>query len=187
MAVSMRHSLEENWERSFAQVARRADDPMPAHKIAGEMLIGVVQDNFDAQGGPGERWPELSDATLLARARGRSGHGRVEYKRKRAGDGARAVTPRAASIILTAKALIWSGRLLRSITWQGSRSFIDVGSNMVQAARLFFGSREGVTPKTPARNPFSLSEAVRQDIRETYARWFFGPLTGAGPLMGGRR
>jgi phage gpG-like protein/phage gp36-like protein len=187
MAVAFRHSLEENWERSFAQVARRADNPMPAHRIVGEMLLGVVQDNFEAQGGPGERWPDLSDSTLLARARGRSGRGRVEYKRRRAADGERAVTPRAAAAILGAKALIWTGRLLRSETWQAARTYVDVGSNLVQAARLFFGSREGVKPVTPARNPFHLTDEVRQSIRETYARWFFGPLTGDGPLMGGRR
>jgi hypothetical protein len=121
MAVSLRHSLEENWERSFKEAARHIDNPMPAHKIVGEIALGRVQENFKTQSNPTERWPDLSDATLLARARGRSGRGKVEYKRRRAGDGGRAVTPRAASLILSAKALIWSGRLLRSMTWQAAR------------------------------------------------------------------
>jgi phage gpG-like protein len=178
MAVSLRHSLEENWERSFKEAARHIDNPMPAHKIVGEIALGRVEENFKTQSNPTERWPDLSDATLLARARGRSGRGKVEYKRRRAGDGGRAVTPRAASLILSAKALIWSGRLLRSMTWQAARDYVDIGTNLVQAARLFFGSRAGVKPVTPSRNPLALAESDKREIRDTYASWFFGPLTG---------
>lgn len=178
MAVSFRHSLEENWSKAFKEAARHVDDPMPAHRIVGEKLLYRVQENFDGQANPSERWPELSEATLLARARGRSGRGRVTYKRRRAADGGLAVTPRAAKLILGAKALIWSGRLLRSMTWQAAREFLDVGTNMVQAARLFFGSRAGVRPVTPARNPLVISEQDRAEVRATYASWFYAPMGG---------
>jgi phage gpG-like protein len=193
--VTMRHTVDfSTWSTPLEEAARAAGDLTPANKQVGELLINIVDRNFATEGGP-EKWPELSVETLIARAAGRSGTGQVFHDRviggaERMGPlgrdaarvraaGGRDLTARAQKVLdHGAKPLIWSGRLLRSITYRAAELFVDVGSNLVQAARLFFGSRTGVTPVTPARNPFGLTGQDKDDIHRIYVRHLFVWFTG---------
>ncbi len=192
--VTLRHSFDAaKWEGALQLGAYRARDLRPVHEPIGAFLVGVVQRNIDRGGARGD-WPDLSEATLLARARGRSGRGQVfkraqlvedmkaieaasdfdsrsQFKRRL---GARALTKRAATLIEGAKALIFSGRLLRSITYLAEATYVDVGSNLVYAARQFFGSAPGVKPVTPARNPFELLDEDEAEILRMYLDYFQG-------------
>ncbi|HLY95198.1 MAG TPA: hypothetical protein VKP14_10150 [Gaiellaceae bacterium] len=175
MSVTLRKQIDTSrWEAPLRDAARRAGDLTPVHRQIGELLTNVVHRNFDSNGNG--RWPDLSVSTLIARARGRTGTAKV-FKQARKGVESRALTKHAQTIIEGAKALIWSGRLYRSITYLADRAFVEVGSNLKQAARLFFGSGPGVRPATPARNPFELLPGDEQTIMELYRIYLTGGLT----------
>ncbi len=190
MGVTLRHEFDTSlWSSKLEEAARGAADPMGggAGEQIGELGLNVVHRTFDNEGGA-RRWPELSDATLIARARGRNGRGKVfrDSSDARAASGGHGlkgniasgavpVTARAAKIIEGAKPLIWSGRLLRSTAYAVGQAFVDIGSNLVQAARLWFGYKD----ITPARNPFDFTPEDNRQILAIVSRRIFGPLTGA--------
>lgn len=194
MSVTLHHTIDmAGWTGPMREAAARARDLTPVHREIGELLLERVTSNFEAEGGT-EKWPPLSVATLLQRARGRSGHAQVftdrvheiesqgwrmgplgrNAARVRDAFGAgRGLLKRAQQLLEGAKPLIWSGRLLRSITYDATTTFVDVGSNLVYAARQFFGARNGTTP---ARSPFGLTDHDETWIAERYREHIVGGL-----------
>ena len=72
-----------------------------------------------------------------------------------------------------AKPLIFTGRLLRSMTYVAEREYVDVGTRLAYARRLFFGWTR-TQPNTPARNPFLLAPGDQSEIVGIYQRHILG-------------
>jgi len=174
MSVAMRMDVDmSGWEDPLRRAAERVRDFRPAHRAIGELLLGEVGENFRNEGYPPGSWPDLSEVALLARARGRGGMRKI--LKGGVGGRGRQLTAEAQRAIEGAKPLVWSGRLLRSMTHHAGAAYVDVGTNLVQAARLFFGW-DGPGPKTPARNPFNFSPAVMESAKRHYVEFLRGLL-----------
>lgn len=105
---------------------RRTERPMRA---AGVLMLGSIEKNFRAQGRP-EKWTPLSDATLGRRRKGR-GRGKAQI-------------------------LIDTARLKNSHSMRLTSEGVEIGTNVIYAARQHFGYEGGAGrghSKTPAR-PF---------------------------------
>jgi phage gpG-like protein len=189
MSVFLRHTFDSSrWDEGLREAMRRASDLSPVHRQIGDAAVGWARRNFDTQG-INHDWAPLSPATLIQRAKGRSG--KVEIYERHVGrdgqgryvKGSRGgLTDRAKETMAGAKPLIWSGRLLRSMTYLAGAKWVDVGSNLVQAARLFFGAASGAptywngrqTKPTPARNPFGLTPSDEAEVWRMYVDWLWG-------------
>jgi phage gp36-like protein/phage gpG-like protein len=188
MSVLLRHTFDSSrWDEGLREAMRRASDLSPVHRQIGDAAVGWTRRNFDTQG-INHDWAPLSPATLIQRAKGeRQGRDlRAARRPRRAGpvrqglarrpDGSREGNDGGR------EAAVWSGRLLRSMTYLAGAKWVDVGSNLVQAARLFFGSASGVptywngrqTKPTPARNPFGLTPSDEAEVWRMYVDWLWG-------------
>lgn len=109
---------------------RQVQRPLEA---AGAVMLGSIEENFQQQGRP-QKWTPLSARTLAGRRQGRN--------KKR-----------------SPQILIDRARLKNSMAMKvnvGSDSYVEVGTNVVYAARHHFGYAGGTgrgRSKTPAR-PF---------------------------------
>ncbi len=169
MAVSLAYSIDmSGWTEPMRRMAAKARDLSDAHREIGELVLRRVRENFQSSGGH-EKWAPLAESTLIARARGRTGGGKVydrRYKKK-------TLTKRAMTIMANAKPLIFTARLLRSMTYVAVRDYVDIGTRIAYARRLFFGWN-GHGPKTPARNPFGLAPGDQGQILAIYQRHIMG-------------
>ena len=135
----------DGWTRAMSGVQRRARDLTPVHEQIGDMLIDEVRDNFETSGGA-EAWADLAPATLTPLRR-----------------------------LYGTRPLIKTRALLKSITKDARDAWVDVGSSMKQARRLFFGW-DGSGPRTPARSPFKFRDGVMDSIANMYLRFLYGGL-----------
>jgi len=113
----------------LVRMKRKSSDMTPALKAAGVYMLGSIEKNFRAQGRP-TKWTGLSKATLARRRRGR-GKGSPQI-------------------------LIDKARLKNSMTTRETSDTLQIGTNVVYAARHHFGYPGGTgrgRSKTPAR-PF---------------------------------
>ncbi|TEB09145.1 phage virion morphogenesis protein [Pelotomaculum propionicicum] len=145
----------------------------------GEILEQSTKERFDTEKGPdGEPWKELTQATLIARARRRtrkkdstSGF-YTQATTPRRGRAARENEPRLSArsirIMETAAILKDRGRLVRSIRSKARSDVVAVGTNLIYAAIHQFGGPAGRGRKVeiPARPYLGVSEADLSDIRE---------------------
>lgn len=184
MSAALRYTVDvSGWAQPMREAASRAEDLTPAHRVIGELVLDRTTTNFANEAGPDGPWPALSIATLIQRARGRSGRAQVfadkvierPSKQGTKSLGGRALTKRAQNVIEGAKELVFSGRLLRSLHSLATATYAEVGSNLVYAARQFFGWTE-TQPHTPARNPFHLTDADESSILRIYTDYLFGGL-----------
>jgi hypothetical protein len=166
MSVTLKYQVTDGISPKLMTCAERAEQLERPHRVIGDLLVGVTRRNMLASGGP-VNWPELAPATLLARARGRSGRQKVFVKASKKQKGQqRIMTKRAQAIIAGAKPLIFSKRLFNSLTYLARRDAVLVGSNLVYASRQFLGGGN-----VPARWPFGLTRGDRQEIRSIYSKW----------------
>jgi hypothetical protein len=204
--VNLANKIElDGWLRPLAAAAGRLRDMTPAYREVGEIMLNRVRSNFLESRGQAP-WEELAPSTLLARARGVSGKGRVfksgksvgpasrsehrllehaesatdHFRRTQLGhDVSRTLTKGARARVENAKPLIWTGRLLRANYLRVSSTFAEVYNSLVQAKRLFYGWK-GAGPQTPSRNPYFFPEEDRRKARDVFKRWIFAPLMGGG-------
>lgn len=186
------------------EVSGRLRDPTPMFRQIGEVMINRVRSNFLESRGADGPFAELAPSTLLNRARGVGGRGRVfkgrasvgpasraehrllqhtesatdHYRRTQLGhDVKRSLTKTARKNVESAKPLIWTGRLLRANYLRITSAYAEVYNGLKQAKRLFFGWT-GAGPQTPSRNPYVLRDVDSQEIKTIIKRWIFSPLTG---------
>jgi phage gpG-like protein len=165
------------WENAFKGARRRLGNLNPAHRAIGPILVEMTRQNFDTSGGNGPTWPSLAESTLIARAENPSGKADISA----AGGGAYRVFNKsgkvskvAARVMAAAKPLIWSKKLYRSIRFVIGSDYVDVGTDIMYARRLFFGWNGH--PRTPARFPFRFRVGDAARIAAIYARHIFGGL-----------
>lgn len=178
-----------SWEQAFSGALERVRNLGPALREVGKIGVGLVVRNIEDRGGPID-WPDLSPATLIERARHPNGPTRGAPKqvfsgRRRIGPagareagilektGERALTKGARTAVESARPLIWTRALLRSISYATGRDFVDYGSTMVKSWTLFLGSRAGKKPVVPARNPFGMTAADEASIGSAFVRHLF--------------
>lgn len=182
-----------NWLRACRGVQRRASNLHPAMDDAGEVGEGLTKRNIEDGGGP-ITWPDLSEYTLIQRAMHPSGpesNARQVFSSRRSVGpatgresrvlgyaGARALTKGARRVIESAKPLIWTRALLKSITHAVGTDYVDWGSSMVKSWTLFLGSRAGKKPVVPARNPFGRTAADNASITRVFLEYIRGGLRG---------
>lgn len=141
---------------------RAADMTRPMREIGG-LVRSAALESFVAQSAPdGQKWPVLSPATLIARARRVTGG---KHRKKSGG-----LNARASRIVASGKALLDTGVLRGSIAVHDvTATTVTVGTNLIYAAIHQFGGKAGRGRKVsiPAR-PFlpgnPLPEALRGDI-----------------------
>ncbi len=160
----------------FSACQRRVNFLEPAHREIGALLQAATLDNFDTSGNAEGPWPSLAESTLIARAKNPTGKadtsvaggGSYKWLTKRG-----KVTKGAARVISSAKPLIWSKALYRSIRFDATQDYVDVGTPMIKGRGLFFGLSK---MRVPARNPFKFRPGLFQAIRRIYVRHIFGTL-----------
>jgi hypothetical protein len=130
------------WTGFMGGVQRRAADLTPVHEQIGDMLVIETRGNFETSGGI-EPWDPLAAATLTKE--------RMAYG---------------------TRPLLKTRELVKSVTKDARRDYVDVGSSAVQARRQFFGWNGH--PRTPARSPFRFRDAVFDAIGMMYLRFFMG-------------
>jgi hypothetical protein len=163
------------WTRSLSSARSRIGNMAPANREVGKLLVDMVRQNFDTQGGNGPTWPSLAPSTLIARAMNPSGKDDISA----AGGGAHKVFNRngkvsksAARVMASAKPLIWSRALYRSIQFVATADYVDVGSPLLHSRRLFFGWT-GAGPQTPARFPFRFRVGDKEKISRIFISHIF--------------
>lgn len=110
----------------------------PLHEEIGEYMVGETADRFRESKDPeGQDWPKLKKPR---RRRGRS-------KRER-----------------RIKLLIVTGHLRKSVNARANESRVEVGSNLIYAARHNFGFEKGGKVLTPKRQYLGVSSRNREDI-----------------------
>lgn len=103
----------------------------------GQTLVTLSDLSFRAQHDPwGAAWAQLSEVTLMNRARRRSGGKSLRTKK----GNTRAAALR---VMLTAQALIDTGILRNSINARAGADRVEVGTNLVYAATQQFGAKRG--------------------------------------------
>lgn len=128
-------------EKVIKRVHKLATDtrrPERALKTIGTYMLGSIEKNFKAGGRP-DKWTELSEATIAGR----------RNKKK-------------SSI----KILVDTARLKNSMNFHVTSEGVEIGTNVVYAARQHFGYEGGAGrghSKTPAR-PFLMFQ--KEDVRE---------------------
>lgn len=162
------------WTGSLARARQRLGNLAPAHREIGNVLVEMTRQNFDTSGGNGAPWPSLAESTLLARAANPSGKDDISA----AGGGAHKiynangkVSKRAARVMASAKPLIWSKALYRSIRFIATTDWVDVGSSLIYSRRLFQGWSG--KPNTPARWPFRYRVGDASKIARIYLHHIF--------------
>lgn len=162
------------WTGSLARSRNRMGNLTPAHNQIGRLLVEMTRQNFDTSGGNGPSWPSLAESTLIARARNPSGKDDISA----AGGGAHRVFNKsgkvskvAARVMAAAKPLIWSKRLYNSIRAVATTDWVEVGSDLIQSRRLFFGWSG--SPSTPARYPFRFRVGDAAAIARIYVSHIF--------------
>ena len=165
------------WATALRSVAARVGDMTPANRQVGEKVLFAIARNFETNGAEGE-WAPLSEATLIQRAKGRSGKAQV-WKGKGA---KRTYTVGAVRTMEGAKALIDSTRLIGSITYRAVSEYVDIGSNVIYAAAQFFGLPgprkwgRATVKALPARNPLKLLASDEADIERIYVDFILAGL-----------
>ncbi len=136
------------YARRLQEIAARFADMTPVMEVVAADTRTYVDERFETGTAPdGTRWADLSDATLMGRARRAAGHGRWNRRRSQ----------RVLNAVMNAKPLLDTGRLRRSFTTQVNKRGFTFGSNAVQAGKMNFGDPANkfgnVTAPVPAR-PF---------------------------------
>lgn len=168
--------------RALTRLKPAATDLQTLSQQMGEILEQSTKERFDTENDPqGEPWKELTQATLVARARrrtrkkdGTSGfYTRAttpQRGRRRAGEDVREprVSARSIRIMQTAAILKDRGRLVRSIRRKARPEGVAVGTNLIYGAIHQFGGPAGRGKKVeiPARSYLGVSEADLADLRE---------------------
>lgn len=180
----------EPWAAPLRQARDRMRNLRPALKEMGKIGVAVVQRNIDDRGGT-IQWPDLSVATLIARARNPSGRanggGRQVFKSRQnvgpatsrearvlGSTGRKAVTKRARGAIQSATPLKWTRELYRTIKAVVGDGYVDIGSPLKKSLTLFFGSRDGKKPVVPARSPFGFTPADMASMMRAYVGYVLG-------------
>lgn len=132
-------------EEFLGKLLASMKDMTPAYKNIGEHMKGSILETFQ-EGGRPEKWPELSQATIISRMGGSSG--KIFTKRG-------TFRASAAKKFGAIKPLVKTGRLLRSIKWKAGKDYVVIGTNVIYAAIQQFGGMagRGRTVEIPAR-PF---------------------------------
>lgn len=200
----------EPWAAPLREARRRLISDRTALAAMGKIGVAAVLRNIDDRGGT-IQWPDLSAATLIARARNPSGRattgGRQVFK-SRASMGpasarearvlahdssasanfarvhlgqGRNLTKRARKVIENAEPLKWTKALYRDIRYRVGNGYVDIGSTLKKARTLFFGSAPGKRPKVPARSPFGFTAADGASMMRIYVGHVLGVFKKGGP------
>ncbi len=163
------------WENALAGGNRRLNNLTPVHREIGQLLVEMTRQNFDTSGG-NEKWDPLEPSTLLQRARNPNGRDDISA----AGGGPHrthtkrgTLTKKAQRVMASAKPLLWSKRLYRSMTYDPQRDYVDVGTPMIKARTLFFGGKGWHGSRVPARWPYRFRVGDAARIAGMYARYVF--------------
>lgn len=154
--------LEGDWVR-LSRTLRKMQLSQQDLKILNEQIGAVVREStrarFDTEEAPdGTAWKPLSEATLISRARKRTG-GRFRTKRGK-------ISKRAQNVMGSARILKDTGGLRASISSKARPEGVAVGTNKVQAAIHQFGGPAGRGKKVqiPARPYLGVSNEDAKDI-----------------------
>ena len=150
---------------ALTRLLRAAEDPRPALRDIGELLVASTKQRFATSTGPGgEHWPANSYVTIqrmLAKKKG-------AYSKKTgklAQSGAGAVTGK--------KPLIGeSRRLSAEISYALVPGGVEIGSNMEYAAMQHFGGKKSAFPHLwgdiPSRPFLGVSDEDRSNILDIF-------------------
>ena len=151
------------------QIVRSLSTMRRAFAVVGEMAITEVHGNFDEQGRP-HRWAKLADTTLFAKIGGSRGYtkkGALRAKSKR--------------VLAKNKILTDTATLRRSISRSLGPDFVDIGTNVVYAARHNFGYEGGTgrgRSRTPQREFMVFSEGMIERAHKVLGDYVFGARNG---------
>ncbi len=130
------------WSEWGRKAAERAKNLEPVHEVIGEVMLQETRENFDTNGGP-IPWEPLKDSTLSAARR-----------------------------IYGTRPLIKTRKLINELAKYVTGDYVDVGSALIKARTLFFGS-----DKVPARSPFVWRAGVLDRVSQMYLKYIvFGGL-----------
>lgn len=135
--------------RDLRAIAQRLADMSPILRVKGEEIRTYISDAFDQSKSAvdGSPWADLSDATLMERARKARGYNvnrtegplRHGEHRRTARRWTRRVAERVQNAVFNAKPERDTGRLLGSITYDAQPRSLSFGSNVIYAAKQNFG------------------------------------------------
>ena len=116
-------------------------DLTPVHLKIGDYMLPHVRGNFESQGGA-SFWEPLKPSTRTPE--------RLRYG---------------------TQPLIKTRELLRSMTYQAERAWLDLGTHMLKARALFYGV---AARNLPARSPWNFLSGVLEPIGDMYAAFVLG-------------
>jgi phage gpG-like protein len=157
--------------RELRGVAQRTGDMTPILRVVAADIRTKIDDSFEQLKTPsGDMWPDLSEATLMERAKRARGFTtnrtigplREGERRRTARRWTARLRERVDDVIFNARALNDTGRLRRSITTQVGPRSLSFGTNVVYAAKQNFGDDSnmfgGHAAPVPARRYLPTSE-----------------------------
>lgn len=148
--------------RELREVAARLSNMTPVLQVVAADVRTLIDDRFEQTTTPtGQPWAELSEATLMQRARRARGFTnnrtigplREGERRRTARRWTRRVAERVSDVVFGAKALSDTGRLRRSITTSVGTRSLTFGTNVVYAAKQNFGDSSNTWGGHPAPVP----------------------------------
>jgi len=181
--------------RDLRAIAQRLADMSPILRVVGEDIRAYIDESFDQSKSAvsGAPWADLSEATLMERARKARGYTvnrtigplREGERRRTARRWTRRVAERVQNAVFNAKPENDTGRLRGSITYNVQPRSLTFGSNVVYAAKQNFGDPSnkwrGHSAPVPARPFFPVTgpqgsqvlapDSFWEPIREMVEHW----------------
>lgn len=127
---------------ALQRIVRRTQNIRPALSEIGATIVNNSKLRFRSATGPdGQPWPELSETTLIQRAKRRT-RGSIRTKKGNTKVGA-------IRIMLSAKPLLDTGVLRNSIHAKVENDRVLIGSGEIYAATMQFGATKGQFKASP--------------------------------------
>ncbi|NUN13490.1 MAG: phage virion morphogenesis protein [Myxococcales bacterium] len=136
------------WKQAERKLAKLAFlDLQELHEELGEYMIAETRRRFREGIEPGgAKWPKLKSAGIKRGADGRFVEGSGKKNNR--------------------KPLLKTGRLRNSVTYRATSDKVEVGTNVVYAARHNFGYRKGKRVLTPRRQYLGVNERNVREMKE---------------------